>query len=256
MADTSKLPKVHTSSDPRPRTGHNRFCTCIDCRLSGDGWFRDNREAEHDPQRCGASPELTCRACASYDSDYVGTRPPTPQEQALGVQPRQRRDVQFVKQPGDAEFTAEEVGAGNEAKRGKVRFSLIDFEFVALMAEQFRLGLHSGRRPHDWQKINYAVARDVYFDALMRHVEAARRNAGSLDDDSGVPHWAAVAVNALMLWWHERRQVTRQRLARAHPEAADASASGSGVGQEPTAPVAPAAGPPERPSKARAKSNG
>ena len=180
---------------------HVAICPCSEFR-----WGENGDPLEDTPGWCTArnpATDVKCERPEGHEGAHERTRENQRDLWTDGTPPPDEGGVGGF-------ISYSEVGVGHEGKRGKARFSLIDFEFVGLMAQQFRSGLHSGRKPNDWQTIPYDIARDVYFDALMRHVEAARRNAGSRDA-SGAPHWAAVAVNALMLWWHERRALTTQQ---------------------------------------------
>lgn len=70
----------------------------------------------------------------------------------------------------------------------KVRLELVDFGFLIEMAKVMQEGIRDGRKPGDWQKPDQADKRG----SLLRHYARGE--------------WAAVAVNAMILWWHERNK--------------------------------------------------
>jgi hypothetical protein len=92
----------------------------------------------------------------------------------------------------------------------KTPFHLVGLDFVAAIAEVFAGGLKNGREPFDWQEREWTKEEhDEYCDALLRHVQRAiqtRTKAESLK------HWAAVAANAYILWWHNRSLVELAKL--------------------------------------------
>lgn len=77
------------------------------------------------------------------------------------------------------------------AKTTKRQPQLTPFEFVMAMGDVFEEGLTDGRKPHGWQALDSAEVAHDYRGALLRHYHAGE--------------WAAVAVNACILWWHERK---------------------------------------------------
>lgn len=100
--------------------------------------------------------------------------------------------------------TAEHV-SNERTKAGKPRLELVDLDFVAEMARQFEGGLKGDRKPNDWQKLDPAEWRDQYVGAVLRHVRAARKGVAVTDPETGASEWAAVAVNALIVWWFEEQ---------------------------------------------------
>ena len=90
------------------------------------------------------------------------------------------------------------------------KYALLDFDFLAAMADVFDVGLKDGRKKNDWRKIENTDANfDAYVSALMRHLRAAikRREAQCADED----HFAAVAANANILW-HMAMQPRKENL--------------------------------------------
>lgn len=78
-----------------------------------------------------------------------------------------------------------------EAKAAKSQPQLTPFGFVMAMGDVFAEGLTGGRKPHCWQSLDSEQVAHDYRGALLRHYAAGE--------------WAAVAVNACILWWHERK---------------------------------------------------
>lgn len=78
-----------------------------------------------------------------------------------------------------------------EAKAAKPQPQLTPFGFVMAMGDVFAEGLTDGRKPHGWQALDSAQVAHDYRGALLRHYAKGE--------------WAAVAVNACILWWHERK---------------------------------------------------
>ena len=78
----------------------------------------------------------------------------------------------------------------------KPRMSLIPYEALELVARAFESGLKGGKQPHDWKQKD----PQLFVDALLRH--AGRVDADKPDPDSGLPHAALAACNALIILWH------------------------------------------------------
>ena len=76
----------------------------------------------------------------------------------------------------------------------KARLELVPFDFIIEMAFVLQAGLSDSydppRKPGDWQKYT-ASELEERRGSLLRHY--------------GNGEWAAVAVNAAILWWHDRR---------------------------------------------------
>lgn len=83
----------------------------------------------------------------------------------------------------------------------KPRPTLVDPDFIMAMAAVMELGLKNGRNREDWKRINTAQALCEYPDALLRHVLDGVNPPLESEED----HLAAVACNAMILWWHRRR---------------------------------------------------
>lgn len=78
----------------------------------------------------------------------------------------------------------------------KTPFHLLDYDFMARMAENMRGGITEGRKPNDWYDIPpTSENQDEYFSATMRHLIAG--------------DYAAVACNAMILW-HLSREEKKQ----------------------------------------------
>jgi hypothetical protein len=96
-----------------------------------------------------------------------------------------------------------EVDPATNLKRAKTPFDLVPLDFVGAMARVFAAGLKDGREPHDWKKLDPEKWLPEYRSALIRHLESASRHYAL--DDSGESHYAAVAVNACICWYFEKR---------------------------------------------------
>lgn len=81
-----------------------------------------------------------------------------------------------------------------EAEPEKVRIELVDFDFIIEMARFLQAGLADTydppRKPGDWQKYT-ASELEERRGSLLRHYAAGE--------------WGSVAVNAMILWWHSRK---------------------------------------------------
>ncbi len=95
-------------------------------------------------------------------------------------------------------------------KKDKLMMELVDLEFVADMARQLQGGLVGDRVPNGWKDLDPLEYRDRYIGAVMRHMAAAQTAPGTRDPNTGATHWAAVAVNAMILWYFERAADTNQ----------------------------------------------
>ena len=73
---------------------------------------------------------------------------------------------------------------------------LVPMSFIFAMGAIAADGIRNGRKRDDWKTLN---SEQVAFDrrgSLLRHYEAGE--------------WPAVAFNALILWWHERKSRENQ----------------------------------------------
>lgn len=88
---------------------------------------------------------------------------------------------------------------GTKYDNEKLQYSLIPPYALEAVARNLTVGLRKYRERDNWKKVPNAEQR--YLDALMRHLEAARK--GEIYDpessEEDMPHMAAVAVNALFL---------------------------------------------------------
>lgn len=94
--------------------------------------------------------------------------------------------------PAAAELTPEQPA--EKAASTKPRLELVDFGFLIAMARVLQEGLAETyvprRNPGDWQKYT-PEELEIRRGSLLRHY--------------GNGEWASVAVNAMILWWHNRR---------------------------------------------------
>jgi hypothetical protein len=89
---------------------------------------------------------------------------------------------------------------------GKPKWHLLDLSFTGAMVRILTFGAKK-YAPDNWKVVDNA--RERYYDALMRHTNAAMDDPGSTDPEHGETHWAAVAVNAMFLWWLDTREEDR-----------------------------------------------
>jgi hypothetical protein len=98
----------------------------------------------------------------------------------------------------------QETSEGRKADIGKLRYSLLPPSIWQVI----RVLEYGARKyaPDNWKKVPDAETR--YFDALHRHLAAWR--AGEVnDEESGLPHIAHVACNALfLLHFHTLKGIT------------------------------------------------
>ena len=83
---------------------------------------------------------------------------------------------------------------GRKDDKGKLRYSLIPPDALAWIARVLTDGA-AKYGAHNWRKVRNR--RERYTDAMIRHVEAFR--SGNWLDESGAPHLAHVATNAIFL---------------------------------------------------------
>lgn len=90
---------------------------------------------------------------------------------------------------------------GNKADAGKLRWALLPFRALEGVVGVLTFGA-TKYRPHGWRGVDNAVER--YRDALLRHV-AAYMQGEWMDPETGLPHLAHAATNALFLLELETR---------------------------------------------------
>jgi len=82
---------------------------------------------------------------------------------------------------------------GTKDDKGKARYSLIPPNQLRNIAEVFTHGANK------YAEENYLKVEKIrYVDALFRHLEAYR-SGELIDKDSGLPHTAHIAANAIIL---------------------------------------------------------
>lgn len=77
----------------------------------------------------------------------------------------------------------------------EIEEDLIDQDFIEAMRENMRMGIKNGRKAGDWKERDEEGVEDR-FEAIDRHGE---KFESTLDPR----HLAAIACNALIVWWHE-----------------------------------------------------
>ena len=99
--------------------------------------------------------------------------------------------------------------ASRAAKNGKTPFELVDLQFIASMARQLGAGLDkAGRVADGWRTLDPADWLLAYRAAMLRHVVACD-TPHAVDRETGEPHYAAVAVNAMICCVFERMLAER-----------------------------------------------
>jgi len=82
----------------------------------------------------------------------------------------------------------------------KTRMDLIDLNFVSVMADCLHEGLRGDRSPFDWQNLEPDFARSRHMAKILRHL----RDYGNADNAvDRCKHAAAIACNAMILWYHK-----------------------------------------------------
>ena len=81
----------------------------------------------------------------------------------------------------------------------KTRWSILCFRFLEDVVAIMNDGVRENRSP-DWRDdvLETEEAESYYFDACLRHLLQARRSSGLA---SARKHFAAVASNAMILWY-------------------------------------------------------
>lgn len=120
--------------------------------------------------------------CGCWDPENLGKTP----------------DGTFWKKCRACDVLIASLGHANKPD-GKPRPSLVDAGFIMAMAEVMEAGLKGERNREDWQRIERQQALEEYRDALLRHAFGQ----GPEDERQ---HLAAVACNAMILWWHLGRE--------------------------------------------------
>jgi hypothetical protein len=80
--------------------------------------------------------------------------------------------------------------------KGKTRWSLLDFKFLARMVKIMHSGIKQGRAEDDWKRPSSDSEESYRFDAALRHLVEARN---STTVEEARDHFAAVATNAMIL---------------------------------------------------------
>ena len=93
--------------------------------------------------------------------------------------------------------TPKQVGGGMKFDGGKLRYDLLPDREMDQLAGILTFGA-AKYAENSWQTI--PNARNRYLAALRRHISKYRQGE-PLDNESGLPHLAHAAVNALFLLW-------------------------------------------------------
>lgn len=90
---------------------------------------------------------------------------------------------------------------GRKDDQEKLRYDLIPMGMLRQLAAVMTVGAQK-YEPNNWQRVEHA--RDRYYAAAMRHIEA-RRQGEILDPDDNLPHMShAIACLAFIQWFDEQ----------------------------------------------------
>ena len=89
---------------------------------------------------------------------------------------------------------------------GKARFSLLDWTFIEEMAGIMMFGIKKGYPENNWK--NKVENMGDIDDSMLRHVIADMKGE-FIDSDSGLPHVAHVAVNAMFKYYQVNKYGTK-----------------------------------------------
>ena len=89
--------------------------------------------------------------------------------------------------------------------KGKTRYDLIPSKCLEMIARIFTFGAEKYGE-NNWQKLVDFDKR--YYSALERHIQS-RRQGETFDKESGLPHSAHVAVNAIFLLYKDLQEKTK-----------------------------------------------
>ena len=90
---------------------------------------------------------------------------------------------------------------GSKDDIGKTEFDLLEPRFIEAMAQVMTKGA-AKYKPYNWQYVPQFHQR--YLAALYRHLIAYHKGE-VIDRESGLPHMAHIACNAMFLFWSDLR---------------------------------------------------
>lgn len=177
MPDCSDCRHLHTLIDDEARD-------CGDCRY-------DNREMDVEP----------CRSCDARGSQWEPVEPPAqgPEWCGDGVPLTGSGQPAFVSSGGGGYVgfpDARPEPLGVKLDDEKTRWDLVPWPALELVAQALTLGAAKYPEPENWRRVPNARRR--YFAAAIRHAVAWLRGEKT-DPESGLPHLAHLACNALFL---------------------------------------------------------
>ena len=82
--------------------------------------------------------------------------------------------------------------------KGKIRFSLLDFDFIELMAKDMMFGIEKGYPENNWKNPIKNIG-DID-DSMLRHC-IADINGEFIDKESNLPHVVLLAINAMFKYY-------------------------------------------------------
>lgn len=89
---------------------------------------------------------------------------------------------------------------------GKLKWELLPLEAVEKIVEVLTYGAKK-YAPNNWKGLEEPIER--YMGALLRHLSAWRQGQ-EVDEESGLPHVAMMATNALFLVWFAQKEKEAQ----------------------------------------------
>lgn len=98
--------------------------------------------------------------------------------------------------------TAENKELGIKHDKNKLRWDLLPFDVLHDVIRVFEHGEKSYGK-NNWQNIENAHER--LWRAAFRHLIAAQKNTGELDNETNLPHLAHCIVNLIFLMWYNKK---------------------------------------------------
>lgn len=90
---------------------------------------------------------------------------------------------------------------GTKFDGNKLKWSLLPWAEIEDLVRSLTFGAIK-YAPGNWQSVKPG---ERYIDALLRHL-ALHQKGETIDKESGVPHLAVVAVDALFALWHHKKE--------------------------------------------------
>ena len=116
----------------------------------------------------------------------------------LGIMYNKMTDTELAMGIGQPELS---VKPGTKHDSQKLRWELLPWSEIEDMVRSLTFGAIK-YEDDNWQKVKPASR---YIGAMMRHI-VAHEKGETIDKESGVPHLAVVAVDALFALWHHKKE--------------------------------------------------